>query len=1146
MDKKIFVILWIVLLAVVTVGVLILLPQNNLLWLKLSLLALSIISLLLGVMWWLKYRRVTLSTPQILLKQDIRNIQQLFKLAIQKIPSHRQNKLASLYTLPWYLVIGGGGEGKSLLLQQNGMELLLTRTLNESDTESYLRFWINDTAVVIEVGRRLFNDEGIDEQLWKVLAKQLIKYRPRQGLNGIVAVLGCDQLLKNDNRERRTIAGIYQEAVLAMNKSLLLTLPLYVVFSKADTLSDFTGFFESFSDSEISSPFGITFSIEDTKRFDKHHFEAQTDLLLKSLVKNQFELLNNSGDAKAPSVIRLPYQLKIFFERVGEFFAEIGRENLVRNSVWLRGFYLFSGGQKGSQYDLLTQAVAEQAEFNLRYIDDQPAGRRNYFNSKLFSHVFVPEKAAAGINKWRNNAWLAWCGGVLCVVTAFVTLAGLTLKENWRQELRWRTDVITNLRYYSSNVQALKKNDSLQDMVVILSKLRTVSAQALAPKNWYQRVSIQQTDTAQIINSSYHEQLNLILFPKLVDLITDELETYNMMRDSNNVFDSIRYYQMLFDRRKLDLTGMQYYLHSIILNHKLVSSDELNDFTLLVNDLFTGNYGNASKPDAALTIAATNSIHSLPPERLIYSIIKDLPQYRNQIDIRRLFGDKFDTLFEFTTGFHDYIIPELYTKQGYAQLDLTAKSVLLRQQLKNFKVIHGDMSDVTISELTSLSERIQKIYFEDYIYFWKNIISNIQIRQADSPVQFSIMLKNARDLSTSPILGVLETVVENTTLAVEESPDSSKIKPITKQLELTNVAKGLSSVDNINRLVGKSALRLQPSFVVNDAFSSFSDYLNGNIKDSKKPPIIGLINQFDSLSRFFDDALLSTVPGKVFHGYALAHAQGSEDAIVTFQQAAGQAPNPLTFWVTNLSRQAWEHVVNGSIGYLNNEWDERVYNFYAATIKGRFPFAQQGRGEVALSDLTQFFKPQGRVDQFIEHLLKPFVQWDNGVLKLNEIDGIVLPISQEMINQLNNVRILSQIFFGTSGQELALKIGLRAESMSTNLTEFKITGSESLFSYRQGPRLWKELSWPAGGFDNYLSARFYKDQNQIAVRNYIGPWALFRMIFDGTSTASSSRLARNLNYQINDNVIVLVYTLKDSTFVFDKKLFDSFVLPEML
>ncbi|WP_261927324.1 type VI secretion system protein, partial [Vibrio aestuarianus] len=110
----------------------------------------------------------------------------------------------------------------SAILLQNGFEPVNERYLDESDTEQYLRFWSNDNAVVVEVGHRIFDNDGIDESLWQVLAKQLLKYRPRQGLNGIVTVIGCDRLMTGDKKERTRLSGIYQEAGLSMGAELSL------------------------------------------------------------------------------------------------------------------------------------------------------------------------------------------------------------------------------------------------------------------------------------------------------------------------------------------------------------------------------------------------------------------------------------------------------------------------------------------------------------------------------------------------------------------------------------------------------------------------------------------------------------------------------------------------------------------------------------------------------------------------------------------------------------------------------------------------------------------------------------------------------------------------------------------------------------
>jgi type VI secretion system protein ImpL len=315
-----------------------LLPTAQWLWLQVSITVVSVIVLSVLAVYLYKWRQKQrdnqdVHEQHILLKQDTKVIQQLFKLATKKIRGHGTNKLDSLYSLPWYIVLGGEKEAKSALLQQNGLEPVLDKHLQDSDSEQYLKFWSNDHAVVIEIGHRIFDSEGVDETLWNIVAQQLLKYRPRQGLNGIAAVIGCDRLLQGDRKERQKISSNYQEATLSMSGLLGLTLPMYCLFSKADTIADFVEFFESFSGCDVENPFGVTFPCDTSKRFDKYKFEELRKGLLKSLATQQFELLRNISSEKSGSVIALPYQLRIFFDRVEELLTDIGRENRVREAV---------------------------------------------------------------------------------------------------------------------------------------------------------------------------------------------------------------------------------------------------------------------------------------------------------------------------------------------------------------------------------------------------------------------------------------------------------------------------------------------------------------------------------------------------------------------------------------------------------------------------------------------------------------------------------------------------------------------------------------------------------------------------------------------------------------------------------------------
>ncbi|MDC5851295.1 type VI secretion system membrane subunit TssM [Vibrio europaeus] len=1149
MGKKILSIFVVMSALMGTLALWLWLPDEQPAWIKWVALSLTAVIMSVTVIYWWRQRAKSKTTSEehdqsVLLKQDTRVIEQLFRLAVKKILGQGRNKLDSLYRLPWYLVLGGEQDAKSSVLLQNGFEPINERTEHDSDTEQYLRFWSNDHAVVVEVGHRIFDSEGIDEALWGVLAKQLLKYRPRQGLNGILTVIGCERLVVTDNKERSKLAAIYQEAILSMGGALDLVLPVYMAFSKADGIADFIDFFEGFTACDSENPFGITCDYDVSRRYDKHDFEQQSHKLIEALALQQFEQLNNANVDKAEAILAWPYQLRIVFERINELLSEIGRENRVREAVWLRGAYLMSSGQKGIKHDLLTHSVAERGEFNRLETKEQQPSRRGYFTQRIFSKVILPEKNLVGVNEWRHAGYLSFRSAILVSIMALMVIGGLKLRDNWTADENWRSAAISQIRFYQSDIQALSQDYSMSDLVAVLVELGDVVIAGIQPKPWHKLVSIKQGETAETIYKTYEKQLHQILLPKLEELISSELYVYVNLGNPSRIFEILRYYQMLFDRDQLNIEELQAYLLDILKDQGELSSDELAQLSLLIEDLFSGDYDQQLVPNQELIAVATNNLEGLSPERLIYARIKSMPQYRTQVDLRRQLGEKFDSLFTFSTGFHGYLVPEVFTKQGYGKLDLTAKSPLLRELMGEFKAIQGDMSGASVVELTELSKQIQRLYFADYVYYWKEMVNNIEVKPFADAAELNYVLRNVRTPASSPLLDVMEAVVVNTTLAVEEQPDTKGQKRVASQLGLKKAKKVLNKANKINRAVGDKLLRLQPSFVVNEAFLPFSQFVNGSGKGAT--PHDELIVAVTELTSFYDTALTNANPGKAFHEYALAHAQGSRDPIVKFRLAGSQAPSQVASWVQSISEQVWGQVVQGSADYLNTQWDEQVYQFYAAAIEGRFPFAQHGRGEVNLDDFSAFFKPSGRVDQYIDQFLKPFVYWDNGRLKINEVDGLTLPISDSTRAQLERTRQITRIFFGSSGGEMALTIGLKAQSMSTDVTEFRLRDAQTLFSYRHGPRVWRDVTWPSLGGDDHLSAEFFNGDNRLAGQSFTGQWALFRAMFSRSSRATTSRLVRTLNYDLDGNQIGLEFSLRDSNQSLDKAVFSQFALPKQL
>ncbi|CZF78293.1 Intracellular multiplication and human macrophage-killing [Grimontia celer] len=1121
-------------------------------WLKITLLVaavlLPLIVLIIGLITRPKTEEsIQKHDQQVLLEQDTKAIRDIFAASTKKIRGDGNRKLSSMYALPWYLMIGRQNSAKSALLRQNDMEPVLDIQLSENDAKQYLRFWSNDYLVVLEVGHRIFDHDGVDSALWKVLAQQLMKYRPRQGLNGVITVVESNRLIEADKKERQALAATLQDAILSLGEKLGVDLPVYSVFTKADTISDFVPFFESFSGRDVDNPFGITLSNDDTHRFDAMQFDEKAKLLLKELVKQQMTLLRNVSNERTDSVVALPYQLRIFFDQAKSLMADVGRENRVRSAVWVRGVYLVSSGQSGKELDLLTQVVAEKAEFNALSRREQLPGRRGYFAARLFSDVLLPERTITAMNPFRQTRYLVSRTAMVAVALLFVGGVSAVVKENWDADEAWRAQALTQLGLYQNDINRLAKEPhTIIDTITVLNELRDVVKEGVAPKPWYGVVSINQEETGQEVYRIYEEQLHLFLLPRVEELISNELYVYVSLGNPTRIFEILRFYKMLFNEQQLDKDALVGYLLENLEDQGEASVEDVQTLSLLLEDLFSSNYDHAIKPNEELISVASSNLEGLSPERLIYARLKSLPKYRTQVDLRRQLGDKFDVLFEFTDGFHGYVMPEVFTKQGFEALDLSASSPVLKQQYQEFRAIQGDLSPVSITEMTALSKQIQRLYFADYIYRWQDILTNIRVKNFTSTTDMAYTLRLAREPASGPLIDLLDAVVINTTLAKEESADTAGVQKAAQKLGLGKVAKAAKTADKVNKVAGDKLLKLQPSYVVNEAFAGYSSYLKGQGKEGSPLPVDQLTAQFDSLNTYFDTALTSPDPGKVMMDYAIAHAQGSQDPLVQFGREASKAPGQVAKWINSIERQAWEQVILSSAGYLNKQWEQRVYQFYAAAVEGRFPFSLQGRGEVAIDDFASFFKPQGKIDSFIDQMLMPFAYWDNGLLKLREIDGQVMPISASARSQLKKAKSISELFFGSAGQELALQVSIRPSSMSTDVTEFQMREVENVFSYRHGPRVWSDVSWPSIGLDGYLSTSFYQGDNRVATRSYSGEWALFRAIFDGDSSSTSDRRINKLKYEIDTHKIVLDYTLLDSSIALNKDLFTQFNLPRRL
>jgi type VI protein secretion system component VasK len=208
----------------------------------------------------------------------------------------------SNYSLPWFMVLGPRGSGKSVLLNNSGLVFSWEYVSSES-----CKWLFSDKAIFIHVNFEINHDE------WIALLTFLKKYRPKIPLNGILLVL------KPAARDSsvKTIRE-YLAEIIDITGYLL---PITTIFTYLDTVMGFDVFFKHSPDILV-----------------EHQEKLAEKLLSCSLKISQSQ---SSIDAKLKS-LNFPENFRVYKTRLDLFLTELTRENPYQDTPNFREVY-FTG-----------------------------------------------------------------------------------------------------------------------------------------------------------------------------------------------------------------------------------------------------------------------------------------------------------------------------------------------------------------------------------------------------------------------------------------------------------------------------------------------------------------------------------------------------------------------------------------------------------------------------------------------------------------------------------------------------------------------------------------------------------------------------------------------------------------------------------
>jgi type VI secretion system protein ImpL len=173
----------------------------------------------------------------------------------------RHSRLSGdVYALPWYLVIGEPGTGKSYALHNSGLEIpaIYSRPQAPPPTDN-LSWWFTNQAILLDTaGRYRASDAPEDHKEWRRLLRLLRQHRSQMPINGVVLALSARALLVEEGSAFEAFAHRLRRRLNEIVDELGIDPPIYLLITGADAIEGFVDFAGALPPAALSEAFGWT------------------------------------------------------------------------------------------------------------------------------------------------------------------------------------------------------------------------------------------------------------------------------------------------------------------------------------------------------------------------------------------------------------------------------------------------------------------------------------------------------------------------------------------------------------------------------------------------------------------------------------------------------------------------------------------------------------------------------------------------------------------------------------------------------------------------------------------------------------------------------------------------------------------------
>jgi type VI secretion system protein ImpL len=1031
-----------------------------------------------------------------------------------------------LYELPWYIIIGAPGSGKTTALLNSGLRFPLAAGTGSAQGLPGVAgtrncdWWFTDQAVLIDTAGRYTtqdSDHQADQTAWNGFLGLLKRSRPRQPVNGVLVTVSVPDLLTKTAAERAAQAAAVRARLQELHEQLGVRFPIYLMVTKCDLLSGFMDTLGEVDRDTRATPWGFTFPLDAQQHSTPSTFLDEFDLLEKRLTDGLIDRLQLENDpARRARIYAFPQQFGGLRNVLKTFVDEVFSPSQFEAHPLMRGVYFISGTQEGTPLDRMLGTIARGYRLERTVLPPNKASGKAFFLEKLLQEVVFAESELGGTDlKWERRRGLLAAAGYATIAVLAVGLLvawGVSYSNNhsYVNEVEAREQAVRQLLQTTPNRASA-------DLLVLMPALKATRDLAQAGNTGSVPMSYgwglyqgRKLDAAA--RQAYERMLVDALLPRIALRVEDQLRA--SIDNPELQYEALKAYVMLHDPQHFDADALKaYFLADWDANlPRSVTTEDRAELVGYLNDLLAQGPAVSPLPEDRQLVTATQArLVAIPLAQRVYYRLKrqgvgdDIPEFT----IAKAAGSSGSLVFVRASGQPlTKGVPGLYTFDGYHKAFQASVEKVAPQLAEEESWVLGVQDSARAQSLRNpaavrrLTDDVRELYLTEYATIWENFIGDIRMLPSNS-LPKAVQMARVLSSPDSPLKPLLTALSHETTLSLAES------KSIVDRAQDKAESAIDRSRDEIAKLFGdKPAPQVVAAgrpieAIVDDRFTALRQMVSS--PDGKSPaPIdntIGLINEVYTLLTATETAVAggnvpppSDVPNKV-------------------KAEAARLPEPVRSLLNTLSVSGTTAALDATRANLGQAVKSQIGEFCQQAIAGRYPFVRSSNRDVTPDDFARMFAPGGLMDTFFQQQLSRFVDTSTRPWSFRQVEGATMGTDAGSLIQFQRAAAIRDTFFRAGGTLPALRLDFKPLEMDATITQFTMDVDGQLVRYSHGPQIPSTVQWPGPRGSSLVRvsvAPATAGDNAVVAE---GPWALFRL-FDRMSTAPAGS-AERINVTFN-------------------------------